>query len=78
MLRERGPGYRRGSIPARRFSKLSRWFGLGENDIESNPVKDSEVAQETNQNVDNDSFATTQDTLNFSDTAFASTQNTKN
>ncbi|GKB13076.1 pentatricopeptide repeat-containing protein, partial [Tanacetum coccineum] len=54
-------------------------FGLrrGENDIESNPVKDSEVAQETNQNVDNDSFATTQDTLNFSDTAFASTQNTK-
>ncbi|GJU87653.1 pentatricopeptide repeat-containing protein [Tanacetum coccineum] len=36
-----GAGYKRGSIPARRFSKLSRWFGLGKNDMESDPIEES-------------------------------------
>ncbi|GKF30795.1 pentatricopeptide repeat-containing protein [Tanacetum coccineum] len=73
-----GAGYRRGSIPFRRFSNLGRWFGLGENDYEFDPVKNSEMAQETNQNAANDSFAATQETYQFSATAFASTQNSQN
>ncbi|GJS71589.1 hypothetical protein Tco_0704430 [Tanacetum coccineum] len=73
-----GAGYRRGSVPSRRFSNLGRWFGLGENDYESDPIENSEMAQETNQNAANDSFAATQETHQFSATAFASTQNSQN
>ncbi|GKB96059.1 hypothetical protein Tco_0982196 [Tanacetum coccineum] len=73
-----GAGYRRGSVPSRRFSNLGRWFGLGEKAAESDPIENSEMAQETNQNAANDSFAATQETHQFSATAFASTQNSQN
>nr|GEZ46933.1 pentatricopeptide repeat-containing protein [Tanacetum cinerariifolium] len=77
-VKRRGAGYRRGSVPSRRFSNLGRWFGLGENDYESDPIENSEMAQETNQNAANDSFATTQETHHFSASAFSSTQNSQN
>ncbi|GJU29551.1 pentatricopeptide repeat-containing protein [Tanacetum coccineum] len=74
-IKRGGAGYRRGYVPSRRFSNLGRWFGLGENDYESDPIENLEMAQETNQNAANDSFAATQETHQFSATAFASTQN---
>ncbi|GJR80244.1 hypothetical protein Tco_0151029 [Tanacetum coccineum] len=58
--------------------RKGRWFGLGENDNESDPIENSEVPQETNQNAANDSIIATQETHHFSDTAFASTQNSQN
>ncbi|GJW39230.1 pentatricopeptide repeat-containing protein [Tanacetum coccineum] len=73
-----GSRYKRGSVPSRRFSNLGRWFGLGEKAAESDPIENSEMAQETNQNAANDSFAATQETHQFSATAFASTQNSQN
>ncbi|GJW23965.1 pentatricopeptide repeat-containing protein [Tanacetum coccineum] len=45
---------------------------------ESDPIENSKMAQETNQNAANDSFAATQETHQFSATAFASTQNSQN
>nr|GFC67023.1 pentatricopeptide repeat-containing protein [Tanacetum cinerariifolium] len=77
-FRREGPGYTRGFVPAKRFSQLSRWFELGENDMESDPIEDSKVALETNQNAKTGSFTATHDTLNFSDTAFTTTQNSQN
>ncbi|GKC61320.1 hypothetical protein Tco_1088918 [Tanacetum coccineum] len=77
-IKRGGAGYRRGYVPSRRFSNLGRWFGLGENDYESDPIENSEMAQETNQNAANDSFAATQETHQFSATTFASTQNSQN
>ncbi|GJX59902.1 hypothetical protein Tco_0291292 [Tanacetum coccineum] len=58
----------------------SAQFGVqrGENHYESDPVENSEMAQETNQNAANDSFTATQETHQFSATAFASTQNSQN
>ncbi|GJV91429.1 pentatricopeptide repeat-containing protein [Tanacetum coccineum] len=76
-IKRRGAGYRR-SVPSRRFSNLGRWFGLGENAEESDPIENSEMAQETNQNEANDSFAATQETHQFSATTFPSTQNSQN
>ncbi|GKC61241.1 hypothetical protein Tco_1088839 [Tanacetum coccineum] len=57
--------------------RKGRWFGLGENDNESDPIENSEVPQETNQNAANDSIIATQETRHFSDTAFASSQTAK-
>ncbi|GKE00246.1 hypothetical protein Tco_1388229 [Tanacetum coccineum] len=73
-----GASYKRGFVPSRRFSNLGRWFGLGENHYESDPIENSEIAQETNQNAANDSFTASQETHQFSATVFASTQNIQN
>ncbi|GKD86370.1 hypothetical protein Tco_1357524, partial [Tanacetum coccineum] len=58
--------------------RIGRWFGLRGNDNESDPIENSEVAQETNHNATNDSFAATQETHHFSATTFDSTQNSQN
>ena len=52
-----GPGYNVHKIPAGRFTTLSRWFGIGEDDMDSDPISCSD---EPNHNAGTFFFPLTQ------------------
>ncbi|GJS56150.1 ty3-gypsy retrotransposon protein [Tanacetum coccineum] len=66
---------RKALVLSKRFSRLGRWFGLRENDIDSDPTEDSNVAPQTNKNAGTGSFVASQDNHNVSNATFAATQN---
>ena len=43
-IKRGGPGYKRNKVPTGRFNKLGRWFGIGQDDVDSDPISDSEEA----------------------------------
>ncbi|GKC33990.1 ty3-gypsy retrotransposon protein [Tanacetum coccineum] len=66
---------RKALVPGKRFSRLGRWFGLREKDIDSDPIEDSNVAPQTNKNAGTGSFIASQDNHNVTNATFAATQN---
>lgn len=49
--RRGGTGYNKSKVPAARFSRLGRWFGLGERDLESGPTDTDHNAGQTNEDA---------------------------